>query len=86
MSNMPTYETYLKANDSLTFEESTKIYNQIFESANKNDIEFREYWEEMMTNAIIYANTRAKWCIQDINEKEKMMKVGQGNTMLSWLA
>ncbi|MFT8322389.1 MAG: hypothetical protein ABF649_15965 [Bacillus sp. (in: firmicutes)] len=69
---MDTYNGYLKANNCLPFEESSTIYNQIIESANLNDQEFKEFWEEMMNNAIIYANTRAKWSIQNFTERREV--------------
>lgn len=72
MSNMNTYDGYLKANDCLTFEESSNIYNQIIKSSKINDQEFKEFWEEMMNNAIIYANTRAKWSIQNSTERREV--------------
>ncbi|SDM66102.1 hypothetical protein [Sediminibacillus halophilus] len=72
MSNIVTYETYLQAIDNLTFEESTDIYNEIIKSANTNDQEFQEFWEDMMDNAITYANTRAKWSIQTSTERREV--------------
>ena len=69
---MKTYDEYLKANDGITFEECSKIYNYIIEAANANDEEFKDYWKEMMNNAITYANTRAKWSIQTLSERREI--------------
>jgi hypothetical protein len=67
-----TYDTYLGANDSVTFEESSKIYSQIIDAANTNDQEFIGFWEDMITNAITYTTTRAKWSIQDSKERREV--------------
>lgn len=66
-----TYGEYLKANDRLTFEECFVIHNHIIESADVNDREFKEFWNEMMLAAIAYANIRAKWSVQTFTEQRE---------------
>lgn len=66
---MLTYKTYLEEKDSLTFQEAEEIYSQILQSANTSDSDFKEFWEDMIKSAIVYANTRAEWSIQTLEER-----------------
>ncbi len=81
---MLTYKTYLEEKDSLTFQEAEEIYSQILQSANTSDSDFKEFWEDMIKSAIVYANTRAEWSIQTSEERRDIddSRTHQHNTFM----
>lgn len=48
------YESYLKTVESLSLEEMNQIYGSIFENANLQDNDFKEYWADVVNAAIEY--------------------------------
>lgn len=81
---MLTYKTYLEEKDSLTFQEAEEIYSHILQSANTSDSDFKEFWEDMIKSAIVYANTRAEWSIQTLEERRDIndSRTHQHNTFM----
>jgi ribosomal protein L11 methylase PrmA len=69
---MLTYKKYLEEKDRLTFQEAEEIHSQILQYAMNRDSDFQEYWEEMIRSAIFYANTRAQWSVQTLEERRNI--------------
>lgn len=64
------YESYLKTVESLSLEEMNQIYGSIFENANLQDNDFKEYWADVVNAAIEYTDVRAKWSISKPSEND----------------
>jgi hypothetical protein len=81
---MLTYKKYLGEKDCLTFQEAEEIHSQMLRSANTGDRDFQEYWEDMIESAIVYANTRAKWSVQTVEERKDIdtSRTHQHNTFM----
>ncbi|QWC25115.1 hypothetical protein KJK41_22055 (plasmid) [Bacillus haikouensis] len=81
---MLTYKKYLEEKDCLTFQEAEEIHSQMLQSANNRDSDFQEFWRDMIESAIIYANTRAKWNVQTLEERRNIdnIRTHQHNTFM----
>jgi hypothetical protein len=44
----------------------------MLQSANNRDSDFQEFWKDMIESAIIYANTRANWSVQTLEERRNI--------------
>lgn len=57
------YDKYLKAPDSISFEEAMKIYGEIVEEAPDGNQAFDEAWDNAIEKMTAYADLRAHWKI-----------------------
>lgn len=69
---MLTYDHYLEAKDSLTFQEAENIYSRILKHSNDKDEDLQEFLTDVMQAANNYANTRSNWCIQTTEERRNV--------------
>lgn len=67
---MYTYESYLKEQNSITFEEAKKIYNELLTEMNFKDDDCKDLWDSLMENIIKYVNIRSKCLI--ISQTERL--------------
>lgn len=52
------YMSYLKKEDSLSFEDSLNIYNSIFKVLENQDVYLHELWEDVVHSALAYSKMR----------------------------
>ncbi|HIY58772.1 MAG TPA: hypothetical protein H9829_11390 [Candidatus Tetragenococcus pullicola] len=64
-----TYQEYLKQNESMTFEEMTKLHMSIIKNVATDDTDFVELWQNLLQDASDYVVIRARWGLLTTEEK-----------------
>lgn len=69
------YMTYLKKEDSLSFEDSLDIYYSIFKVLENQDDILHESWKDVVNSALAYSKMRTNWNYFSREEKQEKDKL-----------
>ena len=64
-----TYTDFLNDKDVITFDHAGIIYNDLINSSNIHDPEFKKYWKEFIELCVKYAEIRGNWLTFSREEK-----------------
>ena len=76
---MYNYKSYLQEVNSMSFEESTDIYEKLMAELDFHDIDIKELWDELIENSLEYATIRSKWLT--LPTSEERFEKDQARTM-----
>lgn len=68
----------------LTFKKSNEIYNEIIRALNRLNKEEMEYWNDLITSCIEYAEIRSTWLFLSRQEKldKDILRTAMHNTVI----
>lgn len=84
---MFSYEKYLEKQDSLSFEKALEIYNKIMNSADIDDDDFKELWDDVISYASEYVKIRNEWNMltRDNKNLKDSLRTSKHNAFISTL-
>lgn len=65
-----TYNDFLNEKDIITFDLAGTVYNDLINSSNIHDPEFKNYWKEFIQLCVKYAEARGSWLTLSREEKQ----------------
>ena len=60
LQNMPIFDNYLTKKEALTFDQMSKIHEEIIDNADKENEDFQEIWKDIIKSSFQYTSIHAE--------------------------